>query len=121
MDSTTTARATMRMILGAQCLDRRGLIALQHCPQSGILAGVEESLERHVVRCPNGGMRNLLHSGLVTVLLSILRDASDPEASVVVEVRGLRATNRSRPRDVVALDFFADGRHLVIDAVVTSV
>jgi hypothetical protein len=33
----------------------------------------------------------------------------------------LRAADNSRPIDVVALDFFADGRHLVIDAVMTTV
>ncbi len=41
--------------------------------------------------------------------------------AVVTEARGLRAADRSRPGDVVALDFFADGRHLVIDAVMTTV
>jgi hypothetical protein len=34
---------------------------------------------------------------------------------------GLRVRDASRPRDVVALDFFAEGRHLVIDGVVTTV
>jgi len=43
------------------------------------------------------------------------------DAAVVTEARGLRASDRSRPGDVVALDFFADGRHLVIDAVMTTV
>ena len=33
----------------------------------------------------------------------------------------MRAADRSRPGDVVALNFFADGRHLVIDAVMTTV
>ena len=37
------------------------------------------------------------------------------------EARGLRAADRSRPGDVVALDFSADGCHLVIDDVVTTV
>ena len=39
---------------------------------------------------------------------------------MVLEARGLRAVDSSRPGDVVALDFFADGRHLVIDAVMTT-
>jgi len=43
-----------------------------------------------------------------------------PDASVVLEARGLRPADRSRPGDIVALDFFADGRHLVIDAVMTT-
>ena len=40
---------------------------------------------------------------------------------MVLEARGLRGTDRSRHGDIVALDFFADGRHLVIDAVMTTV
>ncbi len=39
----------------------------------------------------------------------------------VKEARGLRATDASRPEDIVVLDFFAEGRHLVVDAVVTTV
>jgi len=74
-----------------------------------------------VVRCPNGGTRHLFHAELVGVIKLILREARVPDASVVTEARGLRAADRSRPGDVVALDFFADGRHLVIDAVMTTV
>jgi len=95
--------------------------ALHHCPQCGIHARQAEPLERHVVRCPNGGMRHLFHAGLVGVIKTILREAGVPDASVVLEARGLRAADRSRPGDVVALDFFADGRHMVIDAVLTTV
>jgi hypothetical protein len=44
------------------------------------------------------------------------------DASVVVEAKGLRATDRSMPRDVVDLDCIAnDGRHFVIDAVMTTI
>jgi len=74
-----------------------------------------------VVRCPNGGMRHILHSNLVGVIKSCLRDAGVPNASIVMEARGLRAVDRSRPGGVVAIDFFADGRHLIIDAAVTTV
>jgi hypothetical protein len=66
-------------------------------------------------------MRHLFHAGLVGVIKAILKEAGVPDASVVLEARGLRATDRSRPGDIVALDFFADGRHLVIDAVMTTV
>ena len=90
-------------------------------PNAACQAGQAESLERHVVTCPNGGMRHLFHSGLVGVIRTILRDAGVPYASVVLEAKGLRETDRSRPGDVVALDLFADGRHLVIDAVLTTV
>jgi len=57
---------------------------------------------------------------LLGVIKSILREAGVPEASVVLEARGLRAADSSKPGDVVALDFFVDGRHLVIDAVMTT-
>ncbi len=74
-----------------------------------------------MVRCSNGGRRHLFHAWLVGVIKIILREAGVPDAALVSEARGLRAAYRSRPRDVVALDFFADGRHLVIDAVMTTV
>jgi hypothetical protein len=66
-------------------------------------------------------MRHLFHAGLVGVIKTILRETGIPDAAVVTEARGLRAADRSRPGDVVALDFFAEGRHLVIDAVMTTV
>jgi hypothetical protein len=66
-------------------------------------------------------MRHLFHAGLVGVIKTILREAGVPEAAIVTEARGLRAADSSRPGDEVALDFFADGRHLVIDAVMTTV
>jgi len=80
----------------------------------------DESLERHVVRCPNGGMRHLLPSGLVGVIRSCLRDAGVPDAAIVLEARGLRAADRSRPGGEVAPDFLAYGRRLDIDIVITT-
>jgi len=40
---------------------------------------------------------------------------------VVTKARGLRASDKTRPCDVVVLYFFAYGRHLVLDAVFTFV
>ena len=57
-------------------------------------------------------MRHLLHSSLVNIIKTCLRDASVPEVSIVLEARGLRASDRSRPGDVVALDFFAEIEHI---------
>ena len=62
----------------------------------------------------------MFHAGLVGVIKVNLRDSGVPEASVLLEARCLRAVDSSRPGDVVALDFFADDRHLVIDAVMTT-
>jgi hypothetical protein len=66
-------------------------------------------------------MRHFFHAGLVSVIKSILKEAAAPDASIVLEARGLRASDRTRPGDTVAQDFFANGRHMVIDAVMTSV
>ena len=63
----------------------------------------------------------MFHAGLVGVIKTIMRETGVPDATVVTRARGMRAADRSRPGDVVALDFFADGRHLVIDAVMTTV
>jgi hypothetical protein len=70
--SAEIARTTIRRITGAQSLGRHHLTALKHCPQCGVQAGEEESLERHVVQCPNGGMRHLFHAWLVGVIKTIL-------------------------------------------------
>ncbi len=59
----------------------------------------------------------MIHAGLVGVLLLGLKDARVPEMVVVRKVRGLRASGVSRPGDVVVLDFFVEGRYLVVDAV----
>ncbi len=40
---------------------------------------------------------------------------------VITKARGLRACDMSRPGDLAVLDFYAEGRYLVVDAVVTSV
>jgi hypothetical protein len=58
----------------------------------------------------------------VHVIRTISKDAGVLDAVVVVEARGLGAVDRSSmSRDVVALDFFANERHLIIDAVMTPV
>ena len=57
----------------------------------------------------NGGMRHMLHAGLVGVIASIFKDVSVPTMCVVTKAKGLRVADASRPGDVVALDFFAEG------------
>ena len=63
----------------------------------------------------------MMQSGLVDVLVSILKDVGVPDMAVNTEARGLRAADASRLGDVVVLDFFAEGRHLVVYAVVTTI
>ena len=62
-----------------------------------------------------------MHAGLVQcIAVAILLMAGVPKSSIVLEKKGLGRSDRTRPRDnVVALDFFGLGRHLVIDAVVS--
>ncbi len=103
--SLKIARTTIRRITCAQSLGRYMLAEIHHCPQCGIQAGEHESQERHVVWCPNGEMRHFFHARLVGVIKAVLKYAGVPDASVVLEARGLRAADRSRPGDVVALDF----------------
>ena len=61
-----------------------------------------------------------MHAGLVAVIVAILLMAGVPKSSIVVEEKGLRP-DPTRPGDVVVLDFYGLGRHLVIDAVISTV
>ena len=61
-----------------------------------------------------------MHDGLVAVIVSILLMTGVPKSSIVVERKGLRP-DQTRPGDVVVLDFCGLGRHLVIDAVISTV
>jgi hypothetical protein len=58
----------------------------------------------------------MMHARLVGVLTSILKDTRISEMAVVTKARGLRDSYATRPGDVVVLNFFAEGRHLVVDA-----
>ncbi len=48
----------------------------------------------------------MMHSRLVGVLFSILKDVGVLDMDVVAEARGLRAADTSRQGDGVVLDFF---------------
>ncbi len=84
--------------------------------------GAKESLEHHVVRCPAGGARAYMHAGLIATLQKVLKEAGVPTSATLTEARGMRGgQDRTRPGDIVVLDFHAHGRHLLMDGVVTSV
>jgi hypothetical protein len=104
---------TIRRITGASSVGRERISSSTRCPQCGLSANTNESLERHVVRCPNGGMRHRMHYGPVQVLKSIIKDMGISNIAIVTEARGLRSSDAPRPGDVVVLDFFRDGQHLV--------
>jgi hypothetical protein len=62
-----------------------------------------------------------LHHGLIKTLRGIVEESGVPKASIVEEARDMRPDDRSRPGDLVVLDFAEGGRHLIIDGVVTTV
>ena len=63
----------------------------------------------------------MMHAGLVGVIRSILKDVGIPDMEIVTKDRALRLADAYKHWDVVVLYFFAEGRHLIIDAVVTTV
>ena len=63
----------------------------------------------------------MMHHGLIKTLRGILEESGIPKAAIVEEARGLRQDDRTRPRDLVVLDFLEGGRHLIIDGVVITV
>ena len=46
-----------------------------------------------------------MHHGLIKTLRSIVEDSGVPRASIVDEARGMRPDDRTRPGDLVVLDF----------------
>ena len=108
--SAQAARVTIRRITRAAALGNRQLDQSTSCPHCDIPAGSPESLERHSVRCPNSGYRQRMHSGLVLALQAILLESGIPKSSILFEAGGLRR-DKTRPGDVVVLDFFGLDRH----------
>ena len=52
----------------------------------------------------------------------VLLEAGIPASATLTEARGLRGkVDRTRPGDIVVLDYHAPGRHLLVDGVVTTV
>jgi hypothetical protein len=63
----------------------------------------------------------MIHAGLVGVIRSRLNAVGIPDLAIVTEARGLSSAGATMHGDVVVHDFCAEGRHLVIDSVVTTV
>jgi hypothetical protein len=62
-----------------------------------------------------------MHHGLIKSLRRIVEEARIPKAAIVEEARGLRDGDATPSWDLVAVDFTAPGRHLILDGVVTTV
>ena len=86
--SPQCARVVTRRITGSAALgkDQLDMGAACLCPQCDHYpAGSPESLmERHSVRCPNGGQRHYMHAGLVSVIVTIMLMAGVPNKSSIV-------------------------------------
>ena len=81
-----------------------------------------EPLEQHAVPCHAGGARAFMHAGLISTLQKVLREAGVPTSATLTETRVLRGrVDKTRPGDIVVLDFYAPGRRLLLDGVVTTV
>ena len=63
----------------------------------------------------------MMHHGLIKTLRGIAEEYGVPKASIVEEARGMRQDGRTRPGDLVVMDFAKRGRHLIINEVVTTV
>ena len=101
--SPQCARVMIRRITGSAALGKDQLDVGAACPQCDHPAGIPESLERHSVRCPNGGQRHYMHAGLVSVIVTILLMAGVPKSSIILEKKGLGSCDHTRPGDIVAL------------------
>ena len=63
-----------------------------------------------------------MHDGLISTLQKVLHEAGVPTFATLTEARGLRRrVDKTRPGDIVVLDFYAPERHLLLDGVVTTV
>ena len=119
--SPQCARVMIRRITGSATLGKDQLDTSATCTQCDHPFGSpHEALEPHSI-CPIDVRMvargtTCMHAGLVAVIVAILLMAGIPKSSIVVEKIGLRP-DRTRPGDVVVLNFYGPGRHLVIDAV----
>ena len=62
-----------------------------------------------------------MHHGLMKTLRGIIEESGVPKGPILEEGRGLRPGDATRPGDLVVLDFAVEGKHLIIDGMVTSV
>ena len=60
-------------------------------------------------------------TGLISTLQKVMQEAGLPTSATLAEARGLRGReDMTRPVDIVVLDYYAPGRHLMPDGVVTT-
>ena len=114
--SAESVRVTLRRISGSRALGAFALSVEEVCPGCGLHSDHEEALERHIYRCPLGAVKYFMHRGLAYVVARILRQAGAAKTDIVFQVSNLRQGDKTRPGDVVWLNFLGPGQHLLINA-----
>ena len=115
-------RVTLRRISGSKALGAFALTVEEVCPGCGLHSDHVEALERHITRCPLGAVKYFMHRGLLAYLVArLLRQAGAAKTDIVFEVSNLRQGDKTRPGDVVWLNFLGPGQHLLIDVSITGV
>jgi hypothetical protein len=62
-----------------------------------------------------------MRAGLITCLHKVLQETGVPTSTTLTEVRDLRGgQDKTRPGDIVVLDYHSPGKHLLLDGEVTS-
>ena len=62
-----------------------------------------------------------MHAGLISTLQKVLLEAGVPASATLVKARGLREReDMTRPCDIVVLDYYTHGHHLLLNGVVTT-
>jgi hypothetical protein len=62
-----------------------------------------------------------MHAGLITCLHKVVQEARVLTSATLTKARGLRGgEDRTRPEDIVVLDYHAMGKHLLLYGVVTT-
>ena len=62
-----------------------------------------------------------MHAILLTTMRKVMKEAGVPTSVTLTEAQGLRGDgDKTRPGDIVVLDYHATGRHHLLDGVVTT-
>ena len=108
-------------ITGSAALGKEQLGTAAVCNQCDHPAGSPESLERHSM-CQWRAFAETLHACWPCGPdCDHPADDGVPKSSIELEKKGIRPGNRTRTGDIVVLDFYGLGRHLVIDVVLCTV
>ena len=121
--SPQCARVMIRRITGSAALGKDQLDVGAACPQCDHPVGSPESILGAPLCALSEWRTEALHAcGTCVGHYHYLVDGWCPqELHYPAGEKGLRSCDHTRPGDIVALDFFGLGRHLVIDAVVSTV